>query len=69
MIKISLAAARKNAKLTQKQAAVALGVSVSTVKNWEKAAGTKGKSTPNVVQANAICAMYGVPYDCIDFTA
>lgn len=63
MIKISLAAARKNANLTQRDVASSLNVAVSTVRNWET-----GKTTPNVAQAGELCALYGVPYDFINFT-
>jgi transcriptional regulator with XRE-family HTH domain len=62
MLKISLAAARKNANFTQEQAAKELNVAVSTIKNWEK-----GITTPKVPQADALCELYGVPYDCIEF--
>ena len=62
MIKISLAAARTNAGLTQTQVAEALGVAISTVRNWET-----GKFTPKLKQAYALCELYGVPLDCIKF--
>lgn len=62
MIKISLAAARTNAGLTQKNVADALNVAVSTVRNWEN-----GKTTPKLPQAHALCELYGIPYDCIKF--
>ncbi len=62
MIKISLAAARTNAGLTQKQVADALSVAVSTVRNWET-----GITTPNVTQAYALCELYSVPIDCLKF--
>ncbi len=35
-IRISLAAARVNAKMTQKQVAEKMGVSKQTIINWEK---------------------------------
>jgi len=62
MIKISLAAARTNAGLTQMQVAEKLSVAVSTVRNWET-----GITTPNVTQAYALCELYGVPIDCLKF--
>lgn len=62
MIKISLAAARKNAGLTQEQVANNLNVAISTVRNWET-----GKTTPKLPQADALCQMYGLPYDYIQF--
>lgn len=62
MPKISLAAARKNANLTQEQSAKALDVSVSTIKNWEA-----GKSFPKQPMIEALCRLYDMPYDCIAF--
>lgn len=62
MPKISLRAARVNAGLTQEQAAKELGVSRSTLKNWES-----GKSYPKQPAINAICELYKVQYDVIFF--
>lgn len=62
MLKISLAAARKNAKLTQAEAAKKLEIAVSTLKNWEK-----GKFSPSVNQAYSLCELYGIPIDAIKF--
>lgn len=62
MIKISLAAARTNAGLTQSQVAEALGVAISTVRNWET-----GKNTPKIKHACALSDLYKIPYDCIRF--
>ena len=62
VIKMTLEAARRNAKLTQKEAATALGVSNATLCNWEN-----GKSFPNAEQIERICDLYGVPYDHINF--
>ena len=62
MPKMSLAAARINAGLTQKQAATALNISNKTLCQWEK-----GASVPRVDKINAICVLYGVTYDNIDF--
>ena len=64
VLKISLAAARKNANLTQQQVADTIKVAVSTVRNWET-----GKTTPTVAQAFALCAIYGVAFDNIEFVA
>lgn len=64
MLKISLAAARKNANLTQQRVADTLEVAVSTVRNWET-----GKTTPTVSQAFALCDLYRVPFDSINFEA
>ena len=60
--KITLPAARKNAKLTQKQLAQRCGVSVATIYNWEK-----GKSEPTVTQAKKVGEVCGIHYDNIIF--
>ena len=62
MPKISLAAARINANLTQKEAAEALKVSLSTYKNWEN-----GITFPKQPAIEKICELYKMPYDCIRF--
>lgn len=62
MMKISLAAARVNAGLTQKEAAVMLGVSNKTLAAWEKR-----ESFPNAIQIQKICELYVVSYDNINF--
>lgn len=59
---ISLAAARKNVNLTQAEAADAIGVSLSTVKNWEY-----GITFPKQPMIEKICEVYKVPYDFIRF--
>ena len=61
-IKISLASARVNARLSQKEAAVKLGVSNKTLSKWEN-----GESFPDALQIEKICELYGVPYDNIIF--
>lgn len=61
-VKITLPAARKNANMTQKDLAIACGVSESTVCNWEK-----GKSEPTVSQAKKIGELVGFHYDDIIF--
>lgn len=61
-IKISLEAARVNAGLTQKEVGKELNVSNKTVCAWEK-----GKSFPDAEQINALCNLYGIPYDYINF--
>ena len=61
-IKISLASARVNAGLTQKEAAEELGVSNKTLCSWENS-----KSFPDALQIEKICELYGVPYDNIIF--
>ena len=62
MIKITLEAARVNAGYTQKEAAELLHISNKTLQNWES-----GKSYPNASQIAALCDLYGIPYDCINF--
>lgn len=62
--KLSMAAARVNAGFTQKEAAKLLGKSNKTVCSWEK-----GKSFPNQPMIEAICQLYGLSYDQIDFRA
>lgn len=62
MLKISLEAARVNAKLTQKEAAKRLKVSNSTLGRWEK-----GLGFPNATMIDKICELYGVSYDNIFF--
>ena len=64
MPKMSLAALRKNVKLTQEQAAKKLGIAVSTLKSWEA-----GKTFPKQDAIEKICELYGVSYDYIDFSA
>ena len=60
--KVTLPVARKIANISQKSLASALGVSESTVINWEK-----GRSEPTVSQAIAIGEVVGIPYDKIIF--
>jgi transcriptional regulator with XRE-family HTH domain len=62
MLKITLAAARVNAGLTQKNAAKMLRISNNTLQNWEN-----GESFPNAGKIPEICALYGIPYDNINF--
>ena len=60
--KVTLPVARKIANLTQKGLAQAVGVSESTVINWEK-----GRTEPTVNQAQKISEVTGVSLDCIIF--
>ena len=62
MIKITLASARVNAGLDQKEAAVKLGVSNKTLSSWEN-----GVSFPDALQIQNICELYGIPYDNLNF--
>ena len=59
-LKISLAAARVNAKLTQEELADKLGVNKSTVISWES-----GKSEPKLSQVQLISELSGIPMDFI----
>lgn len=59
-IKISLAAARVNAKMTQAEVARELHLSKDTIRNWEK-----GRVTPKSLQLNALCDIYNFPVDNI----
>ena len=60
MPKISLEAVRVNAKMTQKEWASKLGVSSSTVVNWEK-----GNTEPSLSQLREMSRLSGVPMDFI----
>nr|DAL90253.1 MAG TPA: helix-turn-helix domain protein [Caudoviricetes sp.] len=62
MPKITLKAARVNAGLTQEQAAKELGISRSTLRNWEI-----GKSFPKQPDISAMCELYKIPFDVLFF--
>lgn len=62
MIKISMAAARVNARLTQKQLAEKCAVSETTVINWES-----GKTVPRVDMLPILEEAYGIPIDYVRF--
>lgn len=57
---ISLAAARVNAGLTQKDVAKALNVGKQTIVSWEK-----GKSEPKMSQSRELSNIYRIPLDYI----
>lgn len=57
---VSLAAARINAKKTQREWAALLNVDVSTVGNWES-----GKTEPSATQLREISLLSGIPMDFI----
>lgn len=57
---ISLAAARVDAKLTQKEVAEALKVANNTIVAWEK-----GTTEPTISQMKELCRLYGRPIDDI----
>lgn len=58
--KISLAAARVNAGLTQSDVAKVLKVGKQTVVSWEK-----GKSEPKMSQSRQLSELYRIPLDYI----
>lgn len=60
--KISLAAARKNAGLTQKQVCEALNISKTTLANYEK-----GRTIPNAKTSGELSELYKIPSDYIKF--
>ncbi len=59
-IRISLAAARVNARMNQREMAEFIGVDLSTITNWEK-----GKSEPSTSQLRKISEVSGIPMDYI----
>lgn len=62
IVKISLAAARVNAGLSQKEAAEKLGISNKTLCSWENYL-----TYPSADMIPKICELYGIPYDQINF--
>ena len=62
MPQITLKAARVNAGFTQSAVAKKLGISIGTIKNWEK-----GKTFPKQPQIEQLCELYSVAYDNIFF--
>ena len=60
MLRISLEAARVNARLSQKELADILGVSNTTVGNWEA-----GTTEPSLSQLRKISELSGIPMDFI----
>lgn len=59
-IKISLAAARVNAGLTQEDIAKKMHISKNTIVNWEK-----GKIKIGIPELRMLCDIYNIPSDCI----
>lgn len=59
-IKITMASARVNAGLTQKQLGKACRVSESTIVNWEN-----GKSCPHIKKLPLLEKAYGIPLDYV----
>ena len=62
MLKITLEAARVNAGYSQKEAAEKLEVSNKTLCSWEN-----GKTFPSAEKIDAMCNLYGISYDNINF--
>ena len=62
MVKFTLRSARINAGLSQKEAADRLGISTKTLSKWEN-----GATFPTADKIPAICELYGVPYDHLNF--
>lgn len=60
--KISLLAARKNAKYTQKEVADILKIKKETLSSWEN-----GKTEPKITQATQLSELYNIPLDNLDF--
>ena len=61
-LKISPAAARVNAGLTQHDVAEKIGVSENTLRSWEN-----GKTLPSVAVARKLAELYGLSLDNIFF--
>ncbi len=62
LLKISLAAARVNAGLTQEDVAKIMHVSKGTIVNWEK-----GKVIPKPAEVKMMSEIYHMPQDYIFF--
>ena len=62
-LRISLAAARVNAKLTQEEAAKRVKVGKTTIINWEK-----GAVIPSIADINLLSSIYEIPIDNIFLT-
>lgn len=62
IIQITLAAARKNKRMTQAEAAKSIGVSKDTLGKWER-----GESFPDAMKIQSIERAYGIKYDHLIF--
>lgn len=60
MLQISLASARVNSKMTQEEVAKLVGVSKTTIVNWEK-----GRVIPRIPELSMLCEIYKIPKDNI----
>lgn len=63
-MEMTIKAARVNAGLTQRQAAVALGIGKSTLSNYEKYV-----TFPDILTAKKMADLYGVSVDRIKWAA
>lgn len=61
--RITLAAARVNAGMTQDDVSKALKIGKNTMVNWESY-----KTVPSVKQAEALCELYGLSYNQIKWS-
>lgn len=61
-MQITMRAARTNAGLTQEEASKRLGISETTLRNWES-----GKSTPRASKFPDICRLYNCPIENLIF--
>ena len=61
MVKIKVAAARKNAQLTQAAAAKQIGCSIGTLSNYET-----GKTFPNRKRLEVMSKVYGIPVEMLE---
>lgn len=59
-VKITLAAARVNAGMTQDQVASIMHVTKQTIVNWEK-----GRRKLRPAEFEMMCRLYQIPVDCI----
>lgn len=59
-LRISLAAARVNAELTQEQVAEKMGITKGTIINWEK-----GRIIPKIPEMEMLSKIYDIPVDNI----
>ncbi len=62
ILSVTLASARVNANLTQKEVAKILKVSEATVNAWEN-----GKTEPRISQARSLSELYKIPLNQIIF--
>lgn len=60
MLQISLASARVNSEMTQDEVAKLMGVSKTTIVNWEK-----GRVIPGIPELSMLCEIYRIPKDNI----